>query len=609
MSADVLFIHPEGHFNDLAVPTGAIGCMNAVSASKLGRYAFEVEDDEIRAARVVAVDLHWSIALPGFTRLVRHVRAVNPRVAIVAGGITAGHYPEELLAQHPVDYVIRGDSEVAFARLVDAILRGEPPARVPNTYGRGGDGPLLERMTDAEFDATDTLTSDWFPTLEKLVDVDAQAHSQCRVVLLARGCPLRCANSYGSFAETHGKGILIRSPESVVAQVALAAELGAKKLRFIASKIPPTPFTAQLEALAEAGPFRFESGIAIFLCRPPPPDQLALLRSAFDCEVTISAVPPMEHVPAVGSERLAEEEKAWSRIADVARGTERLRLHMCAIDPVSVKRAREEVIAEEPPKLMVFHGATWDLERPMDSGKRPLAELHAIMEPLWTFPAGRCLSPALGSLLEGFGFIDERGMEPGKLPVPEDARRDWWLTIARQWDRHRLPTLPGLKWSLLPVRRVSREALATSAAGATFGGATGVIGADDWAPIEAVEATPLDHSATLRGNYLGARLEIPAGANALLVLPHPIDGGPADLAWTRAIAGWGLAAIDLSAVRERRVRVELTIRVMEVGVAVLDAEDALLARGRIDLGLFRVKPRVKTGAHAPSHRPRPVLGG
>ncbi len=613
--AQVLLIHPEGHFNDLAVPAGAVACMNAVDAPKLGRYAFEVDDDEIRAARVVAIDLHWSIAVPGFARLAAHVKHVNPDVKIVVGGITAGHYPVELLSAHPVDYVIRGDSEVAFARLVHGLLAGAAPTGIPNVFSRDAHSPPLQRMTEEEFDATDTITTNWFPTLESVVDHDAEAHSQCRVILMARGCPLRCSNSYGSFAETHGKGILIRSPKSLVEQVRLAESLGSKKIRFIASKIPPTPFTAQLQALAAAGPFRFESGIAIFLCRPPPAEQLAMLHEAFDCEVTISAVPPMEHVPAISPERLAGEEREWSLVAAATRTSDKLRLHMCAIDPKSVVRAREEVIAEEPPKLMVFHGSVWNLERPTDDHRRPVRELREIMEPLWTFPAARCLSPALATLLEGFGYIDERGMEPGKMPVPDDARREYWLTIARQWEAHCLPTLPGLAWTMMPARRSSGR-LHTSWEGTFYGGAAGALESDAFTLTDDAPSD-LAHTSTHRGHYLTASLVVPPGADLIVFCPRAPGSEQPDPAWFRALSPWGMAVLDLSSLgpstSDRTFRIELTIRVMEVGAAVLSTEGDLLLRGRMDLGLFRVKRRggdhQRAHGHGRREAPRPVLGG
>ncbi|HEX9050808.1 MAG TPA: cobalamin-dependent protein, partial [Anaeromyxobacter sp.] len=125
--APLLYVHPRGHLNDLVVPAGAVSAMNAAPFPKLGRYAFEVTDAELRAARVVAMDLHWALGLAGLEPLLARVRAVNPAARVVVGGITASHYPRELVEALGVDHVVQGDAEAAFPALVAALLDGGEP--------------------------------------------------------------------------------------------------------------------------------------------------------------------------------------------------------------------------------------------------------------------------------------------------------------------------------------------------------------------------------------------------------------------------------------------------------------------------------------------------
>ena len=254
MLPEVLYIHPAGLLNDLVVPAGALSCMNAVSASKRGRYAFEVEDTEIRAARVVATDLHWAVGLPGFARLVRHVRQVNPDAVLIVGGITAGHYARELLEQHPVDFVVQGDSEVAFAALVNTVLTGRgDPSRIPNVHVRGAPSPALRRMTNEEFDRTDCLTCDWFPTFARVTDWDAVAFGPGRTVPVSRGCPSRCVACYGSYASTFGKGVRVRSPAGLAVILGRAQDEGVRNLRLILGKVPAATLTRLLAASIATG--------------------------------------------------------------------------------------------------------------------------------------------------------------------------------------------------------------------------------------------------------------------------------------------------------------------------------------------------------------------
>lgn len=136
--APLLYIHPRGHLNDLVIPAGALACLNGLSVRRVGRYSFEVAADQIRAARVIAIDVHWALALPGAAALLDHVRRLSPEARVIAGGITAGHYAREMVDVTGFDFAIRGDSEVAFAALVEALLDGRDASALPNVYARLG---------------------------------------------------------------------------------------------------------------------------------------------------------------------------------------------------------------------------------------------------------------------------------------------------------------------------------------------------------------------------------------------------------------------------------------------------------------------------------------
>lgn len=137
---ELLYVHPWGHLNNLVIPSGALSCVNAARVRKVGRYAFEVGDDEIRAARVIAIDVHWALALTGFGPLVRFVRSVAPRVPIVVGGITAGHVAREALEEHAVDFVVRGTPRPASPASSRPCVQAERPGPSP-TCSREGTSP------------------------------------------------------------------------------------------------------------------------------------------------------------------------------------------------------------------------------------------------------------------------------------------------------------------------------------------------------------------------------------------------------------------------------------------------------------------------------------
>jgi hypothetical protein len=572
----LLYVHPSGHLNDLVVPAGALSCMNATSVAKLGRYAFEVSDDEIAAARIVAIDVHWAFALPGFARLVAHVRALGPDVPIVVGGVTAGHYAEELFARHPIDYVLRGDSEVAFASLVDALWSSRAPGAIPNVHTRGAPA-IAKRMTAAEYDATDCITCDWFPTYAAVTNWDAVAFPQGRTIGAARGCPLRCPECYGSYASTYGRGYLLRSGEGIARLLSTAEREGARNVRLFVGKPPPRQLRAMLRGIADGGPYAFDGEVGFYLCAPPDPEDVARLESAFRGKVTLSLVPPGEHHPPLSPARLAREKEAWRRVAGEVGRSSKLRLDVWSTRSSDVSGVRAEIAERDNERVKASYGAVWSVTRPVDGAKPSYDSVLDAVAPAWTFYAARLLSPALARLLAPFKFLDELDGEPLAAAVGPTA--DFAALVADRWRVHRLPALPGLRFAAIPVR--ARASDAKENEGVTVSGALAFARA-----FEVVgDAIDLDERADHRGVDLHARLDaIPLGANALAIVPRPL-GARADAAWLTAIAR-DLGAL-VAMLADGAAKLVVHLRVQDARAFLLDAHGEPIARGVAHLGYFR----------------------
>ncbi len=584
--AQLLYIHPRGHLNDLVVPAGALSCLNAVTAPKLGRYAFEVSEAELRAAAVVAVDFHWAVSLPGLERLLAHVRRVRPDVPVIVGGISAGHYASELTRAGTADYVLRGDSEEPFAALVGALLDHRPAGAIANVVGR--DGPLAPpRRASAEaFDATDPLTADWFPTLAKVRDWDARAFPAGPNIPIARGCPMRCPTCYGSYADTFGPGWLLRSPTSTAALVLRAEALGARNFRLLLGKPGAAAVSAQASALASAGPFRFEGSVGLYLCTPPPAEVVEALLAAFQGEVVISAVSPYEHAPALAPEQLAAEMDGWrevSRRASTSRG--RLRLDLWA----STAAGRDEVrrvLGGGSPSLGVSLSAVWHLTRPMAGSRPTLDALRDAVQPLWTFYAARLLSPALAGILEPFRLLDELDEPPETIASrPTGALAAWYDVILSHWGAHRLPLLPGLVFSVVPVSRNTDAPLWRGRAGAWFRGDVGLARPGSFTLLGSAPVR-LDASEDYSGVRLRSVSPLPPGGDGYALVPYPPGARNLASSWLREIATHGLVVVP-SVLPPREVGLQVTLRVQEAEVALLGADGAPVRRGRADLDYTR----------------------
>lgn len=584
----VLYVHPSGHLNDLVVPAGAVTCMNAIPGPKLGRYAHEVADEEILEAAVVAIDLHWALGLSGLEPLVRHVRALRPDVPIVIGGITAGHYPEELLRRYAIDHVLQGDSEEAFAELVRRIRGGEPTDDIPNVHSRGRPPPRLMRMSREAFDATDCLTIDWFPTYARTTDWDAAAFPQGRTIPVSRGCELRCPECYGSYAATFGRGYRLRSPERLASLLERAARLGLRNLRLFVGKPSDRALTALLEELAARGPFRFATTVGIYLCTAPARSDLELLERAFSTPVALSMIPASEHVPRSRAPRLALEEARWREAAAYIASSSTLTLDAWTTTSGAVDAVRTALgTRADTPRVQISCASVWAVTRPVDGRDVPFDDVRRAAAGVWSFYAARVLSPALAELLAPYRLLDELDASAEDAEPAEPGPLAGFLDVIRtSFSRDRLPLLPELAFAVVPLERPR----VTKAAGVRLHGRLAALRATagelrarrgEWATLRVTR----DH----RGVTGHASLAPPAGTRALALVPLERAGAAPGDAALEAIATRGLIAITLPAptsATSLALDLELVLRVQEVHVAVGDA-GGVLARGRGELGYFR----------------------
>lgn len=589
MAAQLLYIHPSGHLNDLVVPAGAVSCLNAIEGtSKLGRYAFEVTDQEIRSARIVAIDLHWAVGIAGFTRLVRHVRQVNPRTVLVAGGITAGHFSADILRTTGIDYVVHGDSEVPFKNLIESILENRTPVSIPGVSTVDGIESSRDRMTCQEFDATDCLTVDWFPTYETVTDWRTASFSQGRTIPVLRGCPCRCPACYGSAASVFGEGFLMRSPEGFVRELKKAEQLGVRKLHIILGKPSSEILTGYCRALAEEGPFRLGPQLDLYLCRAPERADLEALEQAFEGRFSLSMIPPEDHVPALPPVKLEEERDLWMHVArQVSRSREML-LEMWPSTPAQMHDLRNSTAQLSGSRVSVSLAVPWQVTRPGTGTSGNIQKIRDLAEAVPSFYLMKLLSPTLARLLRPFGLLDKMERDPRELWDPNRIESQRFQALMQNWERHRLPVVPGIRFAMVGLRMSPGATLGRSGFQVHYEGNMGLAHPGSFEVVSRA-ATPV---LTWKNDHDAVRMKCslhpgePVDAYAFVPLPPGTD--ETDAEWIDRLQTSGLTAMTVgTSPPGTTVRIlHVTYRVQEVFIGLLDEDQNVLERGHAHLGYF-----------------------
>lgn len=159
----------------------------------------------------------------------RVVKKVNPDIPVVLGGPHVYIYPQETIGIPEVDFLVIGEGEETFTRLVHALSKGEDLARVPAiAYKRNGRTfqnplvPLHDDLNKLPFPARHLIPQ------QRYTSVLAK-RPPITTMMTSRGCPMQCI-----FCDRPhlGKQFRYRSAESVVEEMALCEEMGIGEIFF-----------------------------------------------------------------------------------------------------------------------------------------------------------------------------------------------------------------------------------------------------------------------------------------------------------------------------------------------------------------------------------------
>jgi len=399
--ASVLFVHPYNHAVPSEIPVGSIAAVNRVGAVVLGRYAHEVEAEDLRGARVVLLDLHWFLPLAVLRGMIDAMRRVNPEARFVVGGITASFFADATRGHTGADYVVVGDADEALPTLVAHLLAGDEPPPIPNVYGSAHGPPPRRRTPRAEFDDNDFLTIGWFPSFRHHVEAAHARHREraghelndnCYPILpVTRGCRRPCDFCYGAYqGDVFGPGVRLRTPGSVLRDL---ARVDADPALVFVTLV----FADSVYFDALAGAFagrRFDLDATLFVCGNVDPGAAATLRGAFAGRVAFSVIQPTDLAPLRLDPPRRRQEEHFAALLRRFRNMERTIVAVCHVGgPALTTVALAQ--AEPASNISSLEARDWSMVRPnrtLLAPDAPAAGQLASVE-----RASRCFA-ALGAL-------------------------------------------------------------------------------------------------------------------------------------------------------------------------------------------------------------------
>ncbi|RPJ54512.1 MAG: radical SAM protein [Acidobacteria bacterium] len=160
--------------------------------------------------------------------VIRCCREIKKRidVPILIGGNHPTAFPEAVLADPAVDFIIRGEGERPLVSLIEALCHGEDFGTVPN-LGFKRDGESVLNELDASYPIDELPAPD-------MSDLNPGFYTSRRravaAVVTSRGCPYRC--DFCSVHKTFGNTYRRRSNQSILEEITLRYSNGYRVFNF-----------------------------------------------------------------------------------------------------------------------------------------------------------------------------------------------------------------------------------------------------------------------------------------------------------------------------------------------------------------------------------------
>ncbi len=244
------------------------------------------------------------------------VKAADASIPVVMGGPHPSSDPEAVLGDPATDAVVIGEGEETFTELVRLIAAEGPRWKEPKALrevaglamrGEGGvehtrPRPPIQDLDALPFPAWDLIDFKKFWKTGGMATVGIRPYLP---IFTSRGCPYHCVFCHQIF----GKTFRARSPENVVAEIALIHKLGTKNIEVLddIANFDQDRFDRILELMLEGNlqsVLNFPNAIRADIVRP---ESLDLLKRVGVCEVSVAVETASERLQKLMNKNLSLE--------------------------------------------------------------------------------------------------------------------------------------------------------------------------------------------------------------------------------------------------------------------------------------------------------------
>lgn len=173
---------------------------------------------------IAGISILFSTAHKSSILIARAVKKRWINAIVVCGGNHATNFYRNLLVNHDIDYIVRGEAELSFTEFVKNVQDGGREMDIFGVIDRhklenmGNElSPMIENLDELPLPAFDLLDAEFY---KKTVGAS---------LMFSRGCSFRCA--FCASHTVHGRTVRFKSKKRIIAEFArLINELGFNKI-------------------------------------------------------------------------------------------------------------------------------------------------------------------------------------------------------------------------------------------------------------------------------------------------------------------------------------------------------------------------------------------
>jgi anaerobic magnesium-protoporphyrin IX monomethyl ester cyclase len=178
--------------------------------------AIEQQNPDVIAFSPLTSTYQWTLEIAAAAK------KLNPNVKTIFGGVHASAVPGLLLKRDCIDFVVAGEGDVAFPKILEGLDNNNLGNPIPNTRYKMPDGRVITGLQSGFLQDLDSL-----PFYDKPLWEDHVRLGDLYLTMASRGCPYRCTFCFNNFfaklpEERSGKYVRLRSPEHMIAELKIA---------------------------------------------------------------------------------------------------------------------------------------------------------------------------------------------------------------------------------------------------------------------------------------------------------------------------------------------------------------------------------------------------